>query len=93
MTDFVWSPWGRYSTKCVCIEELHEQWRKSAKIEKIQTAAIRLSGRMGYHSEKLYEVSSAYYQFIMGTATKYDVHKRLVAKGYVVYKKGDDGVD
>jgi len=29
----------------------------------------------------------------MGTATKYNVHKRLVAKGYVVYKKGDDGKD
>ena len=62
-------------------------------MKKIQMAAIGLSRGVGYHSDKLNKVSSAYYQFIMGTATKYDVHKRLVAKGYVVYKKGDDGVD
>jgi hypothetical protein len=62
-------------------------------MKNIQKAAIGLSGRMDYHSDKLYESSSAYYRFIMGTASKYDVHKRLVAKGYVTYKKGDDGVD
>jgi histidine ammonia-lyase len=62
-------------------------------MKNIQKAAIGLSGRMDYHSDKLYESSNAYYRFIVGTASKYDVHKRLVAKRYVTYKKGDDGVD
>jgi predicted nucleic acid-binding Zn-ribbon protein len=67
--------------------------RMGRDMKKIQKAAIGLGGRMDYHSDNLYESSSAYYQFIMGTASKYDVHKRLVAKGYVTYKRGDDGVD
>lgn len=62
-------------------------------IKKMQTSAIGLSGRMGYHSEMVHEMGDAYYQFIMGNATKYDVRNRLVAKGHVVYQKRDYGVD
>jgi chromosome segregation ATPase len=62
-------------------------------IKKIQTTAIGLSGKMGYHREMVYEMGDAYYQFIMGNVTKYEVRERLVAKGLVVYKKRDDDVD
>jgi len=46
------------------LEELHGIVEKIGKdMKKVQVAAIRLNGRMGYHSNKLYDVSSAYYQF------------------------------
>jgi hypothetical protein len=66
---------------------------RNGQRHEVQKAAIGPSRRMDYHSNKLYESSSEYYQLIIGTASKYDVHKRLVAKGYVMYKKGDDSVD
>jgi chromosome segregation ATPase len=75
-------------------EELHGMAVEMGKdIKKIQTSAIGLSGKMGYHSEMVHEMGDAYYQFIMGNATKYEVRNRLVAKGYVMYQKRDDDVD
>jgi len=76
------------------LEDLHGIVGKMGKdMNKLRTSAIGLSGRMSYHSDLVYEMGDAYYQFIMGNATKYDVKKRLLAKGYVAYKKLDDDVD
>ena len=55
--------------------------KMGSDMKKLQTSAVGLSGQMGYHREKLHELV----QFIMGTATKYEVRKRFLAKGYVTH--------
>jgi chromosome segregation ATPase len=68
-----------------------EELRKDMK--RVQSSAIGLSGKLGYHSKMVFEMGDTYYQFIMGNVTKYEVRERLVSKGYVVYENRDEDVD